>query len=54
MQDLEKELEQLQNELRDKNVAELSDSEFTEFCEKSKRVTEIMNELYEFKRMGGN
>ena len=52
MQDLEKELEQLQNELRGKNVAELNDSEFAEYCKKSERVTEIMNELYEFKRMG--
>ena len=52
MKKLEQELEQLQNDLRGKNVAELNDSEFEEYCKKSERVTEIMNELYEFKRMG--
>ena len=52
MRKLEQELEQLQNELRGKNVAELNDNEFAEYCKKSERVTEIMNELYEFKKLG--
>ena len=49
--ELEKELDKLQADLRGKNVAELSDNEFAEFCQKSERVTEIMNELFEFKKL---
>ena len=43
---LEKELEQLQKELRGIKVAELSNEEYCEYRKKGERVNDLINKLY--------
>ena len=43
---LEKELKQLQKELRGVKVAELSNEEYSEYRKKWERVNDLINKLY--------
>lgn len=49
MEEKLKELDKLQNELRDVKVLELSEAEYQIFKAKADRVSELMHELYEFR-----
>lgn len=46
MEKLMKELDKLQMELRNVNVSELTDVEYTEYKKKANRMTELINMLY--------
>ena len=46
---LEKELKQLQKELRGVKVAELSNEDYKEYKRKGERVNNLMNKIYSMK-----